>query len=287
MDSLGYLKNFEFRCSEHSKLQAHVAFEHANGKSIAAVAIEFGIPAHHVIRFYRRICRHIYREIGWHIRNCEEFSEFEKTIILCSMDEVLHDTTFRHPIGIKLIEKYYLFICEQSKNHPEAFKNWMDKVEKVTPSQDEINRKKINQLLARLKTRHDNLISNAESEYQYLINLIQDIIEPKSKPIQTELIDYKPRYDMMASQNMAAQESGYVKFVPIPLKSDELDELGLPVRLTNCLKCEGIYFIKDLVSRTALNLLKMPNLGGESLRKIKESLSRHGLYLKESDDESQ
>ena len=215
MDSLGYLKNFEFRWCAHSKLNAHVAFEHANGKSIAKVAREFGIAAHHVSRFYRRVCRYIYREIGWHLSHCEELSEFEKTIILCSMDEVLHDTTFKHPIGVHLIEKYYLFICEQSKNHPEKFKNWMDEAEKKEPSTDEINLKKVNQVLERLKTRHDRLIKNAEADYQYLINLIRDIIEPKVKPIQAcgfltverNLInDDKPRYDMMAAQNRAVQE---------------------------------------------------------------------------------
>jgi hypothetical protein len=196
--SIKFLGNFEFRESKHTRLTAHVAFEHANGKSMSNVAKEFGLPQHHVLRFYRSICRHVYREIRRHICRCDEFSEFQRTILLSATDEVLHDSTFRHPTGIKLIEKYYLFVCEQEKKNPE--KNWLDEIESPPDSKDEINRKKINQLLIRLKTRHDNLIKNAESEYKYLTKLVQDIIEPKKKEAS------KPRYDMMESHNMAAKE---------------------------------------------------------------------------------
>jgi len=179
MDSLGYFNNFEFINSQHTRFTAHVAFEHAKGRSMSNVAKEFGISQNKVLIFYRRICRYIYREIRWHISHGDEFSEFERIMLLDFTNKVLYDTTFRHPTGIKLIEKYYLYICEQEKNNPEKSKNWIDEVERIPSSQDEINRKKVNQLLARLKTRHDNLIENAKAEYEYLTNLIQNIIEPK------------------------------------------------------------------------------------------------------------
>ncbi|QCI27311.1 DNA-directed RNA polymerase subunit alpha [Buchnera aphidicola] len=66
-------------------------------------------------------------------------------------------------------------------------------------------------------------------------------------------------------------------FDPILLKS--VDDLELTVRSANCLKTEMINYIGDLVQKTEVELLKMPNLGKKSLMEIKDILSLRGLSL--------
>ena len=56
-------------------------------------------------------------------------------------------------------------------------------------------------------------------------------------------------------------------------------DLELPVRPENVLKAENIYYIGDLVQRTELELMKMPNMGRKSINDIKEALKKIGLEL--------
>jgi len=55
--------------------------------------------------------------------------------------------------------------------------------------------------------------------------------------------------------------------------------LTITVRAQNCLKSADIYYIGDLVQKTEIQLLMIPNLGKKSLREIKEALNEHGLAL--------
>ena len=278
MNPLEYLKSFEFKECGHSSFKAHVAFQNASGKSIKKVAKEFGIPPFHVVRFYRRICRHIYREITWHIRYDEKLTESEREALISTVNEVLHDNLFRSPIGANLIEKYYLFIKNQEKNNPEKFENWLDEAEKIEPSQDEINLKKVHEVLARLETRYYNLIKNAEDEYVYITQLVRQIIEPKKKVNEKEeYVEYKPTYDLLASQDLAADAQFRIdKLLSRPL---DMDEFNLSVRTLNCLKYEDIYYMGDLVTKTERFLLQTPNFGKISLREVTEFLKKHSLSL--------
>ena len=67
------------------------------------------------------------------------------------------------------------------------------------------------------------------------------------------------------------------EFDPILLRP--VNDLELTVRSANCLKAESINYIGDLVQRTEVELLKMPNLGRKSLTEIKDDLVSRGLYL--------
>lgn len=56
-------------------------------------------------------------------------------------------------------------------------------------------------------------------------------------------------------------------------------DLEFTMRTYNCLKAEGLLSTYDLVRKTEVELLKIPNLGKKSLREIKDVLSSKGLSL--------
>lgn len=56
-----------------------------------------------------------------------------------------------------------------------------------------------------------------------------------------------------------------------------VEELELSVRSANCLKNEGIFYVGDLVKRTASDMLHTPNFGRKSLNEIQSVLSSMGL----------
>lgn len=58
-----------------------------------------------------------------------------------------------------------------------------------------------------------------------------------------------------------------------------VDELDLTVRASNCLRKAGIKRVSDLVSRTAEDLLAIPNMGKGSIRVIELALDEIGLRL--------
>mgnify|MGYP006279493599 CR=1 FL=1 len=58
-----------------------------------------------------------------------------------------------------------------------------------------------------------------------------------------------------------------------------VDNLELTVRTYNCLKAESIFTVGELVQRTELELLRMPNFGKKSLSEVKEVLQSYGLKL--------
>lgn len=58
-----------------------------------------------------------------------------------------------------------------------------------------------------------------------------------------------------------------------------LEELSLSVRATNCLEVENIRTIRQLVTKTEADLLKLRNLGKTSLLDVKDKLSAHNLEL--------
>lgn len=60
---------------------------------------------------------------------------------------------------------------------------------------------------------------------------------------------------------------------------DYVSELEFTVRTDNVLKAVGILTIHELVKKTELDLLKIPNMGKKTLTEIKDVLESKGLYL--------
>ena len=58
-----------------------------------------------------------------------------------------------------------------------------------------------------------------------------------------------------------------------------LAELNLSVRASNCLESENIATVRDLVQRTADQLLEVRNFGETTLTEVKEKLDNLGLHL--------
>jgi DNA-directed RNA polymerase subunit alpha len=59
----------------------------------------------------------------------------------------------------------------------------------------------------------------------------------------------------------------------------KVDELELSTRPANCLKRADIVYIGDLVQRSEAEMLRIQNLGSESLNEIKGVLAEIGLRL--------
>lgn len=58
-----------------------------------------------------------------------------------------------------------------------------------------------------------------------------------------------------------------------------IDRLELSIRATNCLECEGIKILRQLVPKTDDELLEIRNFGETTLREVKAKLALHGLVL--------
>jgi len=58
------------------------------------------------------------------------------------------------------------------------------------------------------------------------------------------------------------------------------NSLELGARALNCLKAENIFTLKDLLSKTENELIKIPNMGKLTLKEIKEELAKNKMKLK-------
>lgn len=105
---------------------------------------------------------------------------------------------------------------------------------------------------------------------------------------------------MQAVEKSAEILSGYFKQVYEPLEDDEVvetntpsfmsddlmkssvEELDLPVRITNALKAIEVDTISKLITVPSSSLLKAKNLGAKSLNLISEKLAERGLSLGEA-----
>lgn len=60
---------------------------------------------------------------------------------------------------------------------------------------------------------------------------------------------------------------------------DDVGALDLPARVANQLRSHGVTTVAQLIERSAVDLLKLPNLGSRSLRVIESELRHRGMSL--------
>jgi len=59
--------------------------------------------------------------------------------------------------------------------------------------------------------------------------------------------------------------------------------IEIPRRLSNIIKYEGVYTISALVAMTRNDLIKLPNMGVNSICEIEKALGRRGLKLMDAE----
>ena len=58
-----------------------------------------------------------------------------------------------------------------------------------------------------------------------------------------------------------------------------LSYLGFSTRAIRCLSSESLYLVRDLTKKTEKELSRIPNLGGDTVREIRDRLQKNGLTL--------
>ena len=69
--------------------------------------------------------------------------------------------------------------------------------------------------------------------------------------------------------------AGYVAFLATPI-----EDLGLSVRTTNCLRRDGIEFAAEFIHKTKEELSKLKGMGRRSLKEIEDFRTEYGLDFK-------
>ena len=121
------------------------------------------------------------------------------------------------------------------------------------------------------KTDYDKLIMEVETNGTITP---EDAIGLASKIMQDQLQSFI-NFDVEAISEREEREEKRVDYNINLLK--KIDEMELSVRSYNCLYNENILYIADLVEKTELDMLKLPNFGKKSLTELKENLKTLGL----------
>jgi len=120
-------------------------------------------------------------------------------------------------------------------------------------------------LVSRPALEHMLHIAKPDDTLKYVIDILQNI--------QTTLIDLKTE---IYGQKTSNKEITY----PVdPIFLEPINTLALTKHTINLLASDGVYNIGDLVQRTELQLLDIPNLGRNSLMNIKGALADRSLSL--------
>ena len=105
--------------------------------------------------------------------------------------------------------------------------------------------------------------------------------------MQKEASQHKQSNMLPLNQARDTIPSEIKNFFQTPILSRSVDELELTVRSANCLRAEKIHSIGDLIQRTEVELLEVPNFGKKCLAEVKEVLGSLGLTLGMQKDVSQ
>ena len=106
----------------------------------------------------------------------------------------------------------------------------------------------------------------------------EDAVGIAAKILQTQLeIFIKFEVAEISSINVKSADLLDESSSSNPDLDKKIDEMELSVRSYNCLINEGIKYIGDLVQKSEVEMLKLPNFGRKSLNELKENLRILGL----------
>lgn len=89
---------------------------------------------------------------------------------------------------------------------------------------------------------------------------------------------FKQVYQPQEAESEIPQE----KKIPDELLKMSVEELDLPVRITNALRAIDIENVEQLINMPRLNLMKAKNLGAKSVGMVSDKLAERGLALSEA-----
>lgn len=104
----------------------------------------------------------------------------------------------------------------------------------------------------------------------------QQVLEEGSKLLSES---FRKIYEPDAEEEVVQDTSSQISEDTLKMTIEELD---LPVRITNALKAIEINIVSDLINVSRQTLLKAKNLGAKSITLISEKLSERGLILREA-----
>lgn len=103
-----------------------------------------------------------------------------------------------------------------------------------------------------------------------------DAVGIAAKILQTQLNVFV-KFDSNGIKSMGVNEDNCASGDIKSILSRKIDEMELSVRSYNCLINEGVRYIADLVQKSEVDMLKLPNFGRKSLNELKDNLKSMGL----------
>ena len=80
-----------------------------------------------------------------------------------------------------------------------------------------------------------------------------------------------------STEEPQSEEISRIDYYPALLV--KVNDLGLSIRSSNCLRNDNIVYVGDLVQKTEGEMLRSPNFGRKSLNEVREVLAEKGLHL--------
>jgi hypothetical protein len=95
---------------------------------------------------------------------------------------------------------------------------------------------------------------------------------------------FKGVWPSTAADEWCGEHPGFTKHLALRAVAERnlgtIADLGLTVRVLNCLKAEGILTVSDLLDRTDDSLWTIRGFGEKCVAEVRSALAKHGLALR-------
>lgn len=206
---------------------------------------------------------------------------------------VITTSDFNLPAGVEIVNQEYPLL-EMTQDTDFRMEVWIGAGRGYVPSDEQIGDEKPTGVIAidsiytpvlNVNFKKENERVGKKIDYDKIILEIttDGSVEPKYCFFMSAKL-LRDFYDKMV---LFEKEPEYIKEIKMDSELKRLDELlntnvkelELSVRSSNCLLTAKLETIKDLVTKTEVEMLKYRNFGRKSLNEIKEILSQYDLSL--------